>query len=346
VKRLAKVAGLVALAGAAAAVAAIVFERRLAAPHYRGPQSDHFDGERFQNQPGGWPWEDNFLKWQLTRDVGPWREWADAAPGPKPPERVADGRLRYTFINHSTTLIQMDGVNILTDPIWSERCSPVSFAGPRRHRPPGIRFEDLPKIDVVLVSHNHYDHLDLPTLHALVARHDPLIVTPLGNGALMARHGIRRVKELDWWQSSKEPIPITSVPAQHFSSRGISDRDRNLWSGFVIGGRSGNVYFAGCTGWGNHFAEIGARLGPIRLALLPIGAFLPRWFMRPAHISPAEAVDAHRALNARITVPIHYGTFNLGDDGETEGLEELRRAVAAKKATGIEIVEFGQGREF
>src|SRR5262249_32825953 len=158
-----------------------------------------------------------------------------------------------------------------------------------RHRPPGIRFDDLPPIDLVLVSHNHYDHLDLPTLRRLQQRDRPRIITPLGNGALMRRGGVDGAIELDWWQSDGK---ITAVPAQHFCSRGLSDRDRNLWGGFMID----DVYFAGDTGWGRHFAEIGARFAPIRLALLPIGAYLPRWFMRPVHVNPAEAVEAHVAL--------------------------------------------------
>lgn len=341
-KRLVKVAGLAALA---AALGTILERFFIAAPHYRGPRSDHFDGRRFHNLPSGWPWDANFLKWQLNRQNGPWRKWVEAKPGAKPPARVDGGKLRLTFINHATTLIQMDGVNILTDPIWSERCSPVSFAGPKRHRPPGIRFDDLPKIDVVLISHNHYDHLDLPTLRSLRDRHKPRIITHLGNGALLRRHDIDEVEELDWWQPANASVRISSVPAQHFSSRGISDRNANLWGGFVISGTSGNVYFAGDTGWGNHFADIAARVGEIRLALLPIGAYLPRWFMRPAHISPAEAVDAHLALKAKTSVPMHYGTFNLGDDGEVEPVDDLRRAIAAKKASGIEIFEFGEGRD-
>src|SRR5579859_6836511 len=174
--------------GAAAAAAAAAIERTLvAAPRYRGPVTDHFDGERFHNVHPGWQSERSFLKWMLTRDRGKWRAWTDAPFGEPPPQRVAGGELRITFVNHATTLIQLDGINILTDPIWSERTSPVGFLGPKRHRPPGIRFEDLPPIDLVLVSHNHYDHLDVPTLRRLTSAP---IITALGNGALMRRHGI------------------------------------------------------------------------------------------------------------------------------------------------------------
>ena len=342
-KRLAIVTGF----AAAVAAFAVLFERKIvAAPRFRGDESDHFDGERFHNHQSGWQTEASFLQWQMNREPGRWREWVDAAPGPPPPARVGDGGLRVTFVNHATTLIQMDGMNILTDPIWSDRCSPVSFAGPKRHRPPGIRFEELPKIDVVLVSHNHYDHLDLPTLRMLQKEHDPIIITPLGNGALMARGGVKGARELDWWGAADPGgLRITAVPAQHFSARGISDRNRNLWGGFVISGASGNVYFAGDTGWGKHFAEVAERFGPMRLAILPIGAYLPRWFMKPAHISPAEAVDAHDALKASTSMAIHFGTFNLGDDGETQPVDDLREAIAAKGNPRFWVLEFGEGRD-
>ncbi len=324
-------------AGAAAASAA--FERRfIAAPRYRGPTTDHFDGERFHNPDGGWQSERSFIKWMLNRDRGHWHDWIDAPFGPPPPHRVGEGQLRITFINHSTTLLQLDGMNILTDPIWSERTSPVGFTGPRRHRPPGIRFEDLPPIDLVLVSHNHYDHLDIPTLKRLRAAH---ILTPLGNGALMKRHGISAT-ELDWWQSEG---PITAVPAQHFSARGFSDRNRNLWSGFVISSRHENIYFAGDTGWGDHFAEIARRFQPIRLALLPIGAYRPRWFMRPAHIDPSEAVEAHFVLRAQTSVAIHFGCFALGDDGQFEPIRDLELAISANGNPRFWILEHGEGRE-
>jgi L-ascorbate metabolism protein UlaG (beta-lactamase superfamily) len=336
-----KRAAIVTAAAATLAGVAVALERAVvAAPHYRGPRTDHFDGERFHN-PNPMR-QGSFLKWQLNRDRGFWRKWVDAPRGAAPPARVED--LRVTFVNHATLLIQMDGVNILTDPMWSDRCSPVSFIGPKRHRPPGIRFEDLPKIDIVLVSHNHYDHLDVPTLRRLEQRFHPRILTPLGNSALMARYGIE-AEDFDWWQASEaNGVRITLVPSQHFCARAISDRDVTLWGGFVISGPAGNVYFAGDTGWGDHFAEIATRFPSIRLACLPIGAYLPRWFMKPAHIDPAEAVEAHKVLRASTSVAMHYGTFNLGDDGETEPVEDLRRAIVASANPRFWIMEFGEGR--
>ena len=308
---------------------------------YRGPASDHFDGRRFHNHQSGWQSEGSFIKWQLTKKPGPWPKWIDDQPGPPPLTKVDDGRVRITWVNHATMLVQMDGVNVLTDPIWSERCSPVSFAGPKRHRSPGIRFEDLPPIDAVLVSHNHYDHLDIPTLQRLRA---PRILTPLGNSAIMSRRRVTNASDLDWWQVApiSNRVKVTQVPAQHFCARGLHDRNATLWGGFVISGPSGQVYFAGDTGWGKHFAEIGERFGVIRVALLPIGAYLPRWFMKPAHISPAEAVDAHYAVRARTSIAMHYGTFRLGDDGEAEPVDDLRAALAEKGNPPVLAVEHGR----
>ena len=328
----------IALAAGAAAAAAAIERRFIAAPRYRGAITDHFDGEHFHNPGPERQSERSFIQWMMTRDRGHWNDWTDAPFGPPPPRRVGEGQLRLTFINHSTTLVQLDGINILTDPIWSERTSPVSFIGPRRHRAPGIRFEDLPPIDLVLVSHNHYDHLDVPTLKRLSTS---AILTPLGNAALMRRHGIAAT-ELDWWDTKGI---VTCVPSQHFSARGLTDRDHNLWGGFVIRSRFGNVYFAGDTGWGDHFARIGDRFQPMRLALLPIGAYRPRWFMRPAHIDPAEAVEVHSVLKAHTSVAIHFGCFALGDDGEFEPVHDLKLAVAANDNPRFWILDHGEGRD-
>jgi L-ascorbate metabolism protein UlaG (beta-lactamase superfamily) len=340
VRRTAKAAAItIASALAAAAIERIFF----ASPRWRGRVTDHFDGHRFHNLESGKQTEGSFLKWQANRRRGEWPAHPEQTFGARPPERVDGGRLRVTFINHSTTLVQMDGLNILTDPVWSERVSPVSFAGPRRHRAPGIRFEDLPPIDLVLVSHNHYDHMDVATLRAIGRP----IIAPLGNAALMQRHGVYRAIDLDWWKSKRvsADIEITVVPARHFSARAISDRDRNLWGGFVISGPSGNVYFAGDTGWGDHFAEIGRRFAPIRAALLPIGSYMPRWFMQPAHIDPAQAVDAHFAVGARTSVAIHFGTFALGDDGEYDPLRDLDYALAGNGNPPFLVLDQGEGRD-
>jgi L-ascorbate metabolism protein UlaG (beta-lactamase superfamily) len=311
------------------------------------PLSDHFDGEHFFT-PGAeqLPGFGGALKMLATRKQGPWRDYQDFPPGPKPPDRVSD--LRVTFVNHATTLIQMDGLNLLTDPIWSNRSSPVSFAGPTRARPPGIRFDDLPPLDVVLVSHNHYDHMDLPTLQRLdQERGAPRILTGLGNGVFLKSQGISNVEELDWWESREvgPGVKITAVPMQHFCSRGLTDRNRTLWTGFVVSGPAGKVLFAGDTGFGPHFKAIADTFGPMRLAILPIGAYRPEWFMGRVHESPAQAAEAQRVLKAQTAVAIHFGTFPLADDGQDEPVEELRKALATHPDQQFWVLDFGEGRD-
>jgi len=317
------------------------------APRYRGPLTDHFDGQRFRNRERGQHGAFAFFKWMLNRERGPWRQ-TENKPFPKPPQRVGPGELRVTFVNHATLLIQIDGLNLLTDPIWSERASPVSFAGPKRFRPPGLAFEDLPPIDAVMLSHNHYDHLDLPTLRRLAARHRPRVFCGLGNGRLLKKEGIANLTDLDWGSSEtlNDLVSITAVAAKHFSGRGVLDRDRTLWTGYVLRSPFGSVYFAGDTGFGRHFEEIGREYGPIRLACLPIGAFRPIWFMSPVHISPAEAVKAHELLGAQTSLAIHFGTFALGDDGQTEPVDELKKVLSTTPATRpFWVLEQGEGRE-
>lgn len=314
---------------------------------WRGPESAHFDGEMFHNeresrqQPG----VGDFVHWAMTRQPGPWRGYEDGVPGPRPPARVGGGELRVTWVGHATTLVQVDRVNVLTDPVWSHRIGPFPLKA--RVRPPGIRFEDLPRIDVVLLSHNHYDHFDLPTLRRIAERDHPLILTGLGNVELLEEGGIEGGSALDWWEyENVAGLRVWAVPAQHFSMRGACDRDTSLWAGFVIEADGGPVYFAGDTGWGPHFAEIRERFGPMRLALLPIGAYEPRWIMAPMHIDPAEAVAAHRVLGARTSVAIHYATFAQADEGQDAPARDLLAALSDKeRADGrFLLLPFGEGR--
>ena len=322
----------------------------LSAPPYRGPATDHFDGKRFRNQQttahGGFA---DLVKWMRTRDPEPWGERIVGGPAPPPLQRVQDGRLRVTWVNHSTTLIQMDGLNILTDPIWSERASPVQWAGPRRFHTPGLPLEALPPIDVVMLSHNHYDHLDVTTLRRLSRKHQPRILVPLGVSAFLRRKGVAGAEEVDWWQelSLGEGIRVTAMPAKHFSGRGFFDRDRSLWASYMISGPTGNVYFGGDTGFGPHFQQVRERFGNIRLAILPIGAFEPVWFMSRVHVSPEEALRAHAILGASTSLAIHFGTFQLADDARTEAprrLEELL-AAAAEPRPRFWIPDFGVPRD-
>ena len=304
---------------------------------HRGPITDHFDGAYFYNpyypsDPIQPPRRWEVLRWLATRKIGPWQDWTESKPGPRPPGRVEAPEFHATFIGHSSLLLQIDGFNILCDPHWSERASPVSFLGPRRHCAPGLKFEDLPPVDVVLTSHDHYDHFDVPTLRRVAKAWNPHFVVPLGVRARLMKHGIsngEQATELDWWQmlSISHELTVMSVPARHFSGRGLADRNRTLWSGYVIQGSFGAVYFAGDTAYGPHFAEIKRRLPRIRVAFLPIGAFKPRWFMAAFHLSPAEALRAHADLGAEASIGIHFGTFALADDGQQEPLDELQRAL-------------------
>jgi L-ascorbate metabolism protein UlaG (beta-lactamase superfamily) len=278
--------------------------------------SKHFDGKRFFNPDARQaPGFLDLLRWQLTSRPERSARFLWDVQQSKPPACAEGNELRVTLINHSTLLLQPCGVNILTDPIWSRRASPFTWIGPSRRREPGVRWEDLPRIDIVLVSHNHYDHLDLATLHWLAARGESRFVVPVGVGRLLRSRNIGPVHELDWGESlSLAPVTIHSVPALHFSARGIFDRNRTLWCGYVIGAADRTVYFAGDTAFGDHFAQIRKRFGASRLALLPIGAYEPRWFMSPSHMAPDDAVRAHQILGAQTSIAIHHGTFQLGDD--------------------------------
>jgi len=307
-----------------------------------GP-TDHFDGRRFFNPNGanGQP------VWMVPRLLlTPRTRWPSAVPvEPRRPPTAGPVDVVVTFVGHATFLIQVAGLNLLIDPVYAARASPVAFAGPRRVRAPGVRFDDLPTIALVLLSHNHYDHCDLGTLRALGRRFHPLVVTPSGNGRLLRSAGIGHVEEIDWWQSAGEaPLPITLTPAQHFSSRNMFDRNRALWGGFLIEADGRRILFAGDSGYGPHFRDIAARLGPIDLALLPIGAYEPRWFMKEIHMNPAEAVQAHLDLAARQSIAMHFGTFQLTPEGIDEPVRELARALRERRvpAERFRTVEVGE----
>jgi L-ascorbate metabolism protein UlaG (beta-lactamase superfamily) len=277
----------------------------------------HFDGKRFFN-PGaaGAPGFFAALRWMLSSRPERSARFVSDVEQTKPPALVEGAQLRVTLINHSTVLLQQNELHILTDPIWAERASPLAAIGPRRRRKPGVRWEDVPRIDVVLLSHNHYDHLDLAALRRLADRGESQFVVPAGVGRLLRSQKIGPVHELDWGKAvSIGQARIHSVPALHFSARGIFDRNRTLWCGYVIETAGRTVYFAGDTAFGDHFGMIRERFGAPRVALLPIGAYEPRWFMSPVHMSPDEAVRAHQLLGAETSIAIHHGTFQLADDG-------------------------------
>jgi L-ascorbate metabolism protein UlaG (beta-lactamase superfamily) len=288
--------------------------------------TDHFDGRRFFNPNGanGQP------LWMVPRLLlTPWTRWPSEVPvQPRRPPTPGADQVIVTFVGHASFLIQVAGACVLTDPVYSTRASPVSFAGPRQVRVPGVPFDDLPTVSLVLLSHNHYDHCDLATLRRLEQRFHPGFVTPLGNGRLLRSAGITQVEELDWWETaSAAPLPVTLTPAQHFSARSVFDRNRALWGGFVVQAGGHRILFAGDTGYGPHLREIAARLGPIDLALLPIGAYEPRWFMKDIHMNPAEAVQAHHDLAARRSIAMHFGRFQLTPEGIDEPVRELATAL-------------------
>ncbi|WP_421895875.1 MBL fold metallo-hydrolase [Marinoscillum sp.] len=295
---------------------------RIGAPGYSGPETKHFNGKKFVNTSGvqakGMI---EAFRWMAQRDHGPWTKNYEREVGPKP--TTSSEHLIITFINHSTFLIQWNHLNILTDPIWSERCSPFGFVGPQRMRPPGLHFEDLPHIDAVLLSHNHYDHLDIPTIRQIQAKWSPVFIVPLGVKAHLDQLGIQNTIELDWWNETNMGITIRSMPAQHFSGRGMFDRDKTLWSGYLLEHGRRKVYFAGDSGYGDLFKEIGKKEGPIDVSLIPIGAYLPTWFMSPIHISPREAVKVHQDVKSTVSVGMHFGTFPLADEGQGKAEEDL-----------------------
>lgn len=262
-----------------------------------------------------------------------------------------------TWLGHASALLQLGPVNVLTDPMWSRRASPVSFAGPERWVPPPLELAELPPVDVVLLSHDHYDHLDRDTVREL-ARLQPGArwIAPLGVAGLLSRWGAGSTRELDWWDTAEEDVPgsplrITCTPARHFASRTPFDRARRLWCGWSIESGGRRVFFAGDTGYHPEFSAIGGRLGPFDATLLPIGAYEPRWFMRPVHMSPEEAVQAWRDLTAGreeragVLVPIHWGTFKLTDEPMQEPPERLRRAWRASRSPGsLWVLEHGETR--
>jgi len=236
-------------------------------------------------------------------------------------------------------------VGVLTDPVFTAHAGPFGRLGPRRVRPPAFAIDQLPQVSVVLVSHNHYDHLQPRSLRALERRFAPQFVTGLGLAGYLRARGLKRVIELDWWQRTEGPggIRVTYVPAQHFSRRGLRDTNRSLWGGFVIehGGRS--VYYASDSAYCPHFAEIAQRFPSLDVALMPIGAYEPRWFMNIVHVNPEESVRAFRELGARSAVAMHFGTFQLTDEGIDEPVEALNRELAKPENAALDFRVPGHG---
>jgi L-ascorbate metabolism protein UlaG (beta-lactamase superfamily) len=309
----------------------------LNAPPYVGPISDHFDGNVFHNaDPVSLPSFSKGVRYFLGTTPGHWDAWRENPPRDEIKPRSQS--LRVSFINHATTLIQLDSLNILTDPIYSNRPSPVNWMGPTRKLAPGIPLAELPPIDLVVLSHNHYDHTDLPSLDSLAIAHDPTFVVGLGGSGLLGKIGISKVIELDWGASTRASgVTITGERCRHFSGRGWNDEQKTLWMSYTIEGSAGRIYFAGDTGYGSQFKVARETYGGFDLAILPIGAYNPRWFMETLHLNPSEAVQVHRELGARFSMGIHFGTFRLSEEGQDAPSTEL---TAAKRHQGIDASAF------
>ena len=304
--------------------------------YHSGPVSDHFDGTRFFNPDGAAPRGfSDLLKWKFGGTQAKWPNTVKSPFAPARPDQRVDGdRLRITMVGHATMLIQTAGLNILTDPVWSDRASPVSFAGPKRVTAPGIAFEDLPEIDLVLLSHNHYDHLDLVTLARLRQAHNPLVITPLGNDAIIKAHvPTMRVLTGDWGDAIKSgPATVHFEPCHHWSARGVNDRSMALWAAFVLETPGGKILHIGDTGFdkGRPYQNARERHGDFRAAILPVGAYEPRWFMKDQHQSPDEAIEGFLLSGAEYALGHHWGTFQLTDEGR-EAPEELLYEKLAEK---------------
>lgn len=331
-RRVLRALGLVGIAGVG--TGGVELSRSSMNSYYTGPVSDHFDGRKFFNPGGTGPKSFGELaRWQFGTRAEAWPDvYASPFPVAKPEARLDAGQTRLTAIGHASCLLQTAGLNILFDPVFATRASPVQFVGPKRVNPPGIQFEDVPRIDVLLISHNHYDHMDLDAIGRIWTRDKPLVLTPLGNDTIL-RGGVSDIvaRALDWGQSHTHGgAAFHCVPTQHWSARGTRDRMHALWSSFVVAGPRHTVYIIGDTGFGDGgtFRQIAGRFPIIDLAWMPIGAYEPQWFMRDQHMNPAEAVAAFGIVRARRALGHHWGTFKLTNEAVDTPKRDLETAVA------------------
>lgn len=306
---------------------------------YQGPVSDHFNGNVFFNHKPSSPKSlFDLWRWWFSRERKPWPTQIANVPHEPITPVTQPNTVKITFVNHATVLIQTPSANLLTDPIWSERASPFSWWGPRRVRTPGIGFAELPHIDVIVISHNHYDHLDISTLLKLDKKFHPFFLVPLGNKILLNNAGIKNVIELDWWQSYEiKKARITFLPSQHWSARWLNDRNKTLWGSYGIEVANKKIYFAGDSGYENHFKTIREKWHIPDFALLPIGSYLPRWFMHDNHMNPEEAIQAHLDLQSAQSMAIHFGTFQLSDEAIDQPVKDL---MASLTTYGISANQF------
>jgi L-ascorbate metabolism protein UlaG (beta-lactamase superfamily) len=309
--------------------------------------SDHFNGKKYFNPT----LEEQFSPgisdiYKMAKEGRPkWPEGVANLGTPRLKENLGTSDVSITFINHATFLIQTPNLNILTDPVWSKRVSPVNWFGPKRVRQAGVEIEDLPEIDVIVISHNHYDHLDIETLKRINELFDPTVIVPIGDKELIESIGIRNVHELDWWESVliNSETRITFTPSQHSSARGLFDKDESLWGSYFIQHRERSIYFGGDGGYSTHFADIRKRMGAPEIALLGIGAYAPRSFMKVIHMEPAEAVVAHKDLGATVSIGMHFGTFQLASEGFDQPIDDLNSALEKESISRASFIILLEG---
>lgn len=317
------------------------------------PVTDHYDGERFYH--AGIESDKSFwtvLKWSFSRPELQYPKWIENKFKPELPKELSAGKVATTFVNHASFLLQTKNFNFLTDPLWAKRTSPVSFMGPKRFRDPGIKIEELPAINFVVISHNHYDHMDLQALEDLHKKFKPVFIMPLGNASYLKDIAGIQTVELDWWQSTNitnkgETAKITLVPAQHWSSRSLTDKRKALWGGYVVEADQRKIYFSGDSGYSKEiFSRIGETFNGVDLALLPVGAYEPRWFMKENHMNPEESVQVHLDVKSKISIAMHFGAFRLSDELYGQPEKDLE---AAKKKLAVDnyiTLDVGQTKIF
>ena len=317
-----------------------------------GPISDHFDGTYFFDKDGSPPKPlSDLVRWQFTRQSAKWPERAPSPYADTPPPQVDGGKARLSYVGHASWLIQTAGLNILVDPVWSERAGPFGVVGPKRVNDPGIAFDKLPTIDVVLVSHGHYDHLDVRTLSRLAAKFSPRVITPLGNDVTMTSNDANiRAEGFDWNQRIEigNGVAVTLVATRHWSARGLFDRNTALWASFVLEMPAGKIYIVTDSGYGTgtHFRRVRGTHGAPRLAMLPIGAYEPRWFMRDMHMNPEDAVKALVDCGAQVALAHHHGTFQLTDETIDAPVNALGVALDAAKISREKFIALKPGQTF
>ena len=307
-----------------------------------------YSSKRYENlAQGGKPSFFSYLKWEITAPSVKWPDLVDKKPSNsnlKPPSMVTGDDILVTYINHATFLIQLGGKNILTDPVWSDHAGPYGKYGPKRVAKPGVKIEDLPAINYILISHNHYDHLDLPTIEKITQNHNPIIITGLGVTKAIdyCNKNKNRCYEADWWNHLNimgSEISMHFVPAHHWSGRYLFDQNHSLWGGFVIHHNQDNIYFAGDTAFadGEIFKTIHKKYGDFRLALLPIGDYNPEKLFSEIHTSPAQAVEIFKILNVKYAIPMHFDIFKLSDDAYNQPINDLKKSLLSQAIPGYKF---------